>query len=575
MAHGRYSLIRKLATGGMAEVFLARPSDSADASQLLVVKRILPHLAGDLDFVTMFLNEARIAVRFNHPNIVKVFDLGREQDGYFIAMEYVDGADLGSLVRRAASSGRALPLELHLFVASAMCAALHYAHTARDERGRPLSVVHRDVSPQNVLVARDGAVKIVDFGVARAADQASTTRAGTVKGKVAYMAPEVACGLAFDHRVDQFATAMVLYEHLTGVRPFKRENDLATLNAVLRCEIAPPSKAAPFVPADLDRLLLKGLARSPEDRYPDSAAFGRAIDQYLAAHGLAPTAEELGRRLCAILDEPVTDESALEEISLGSLSAETVGPALPEAVGDPTPATLAPAGDATPATLEAPVGPSAEPQRPSRDAPPPLPPRASARRRISARALAAAAAALAIASGGATPQARSAARSLFQRLAGGLPASLPSEEPAGLARLTVESNVPVEVFLGDDDLGPTPLADHRVPAGALQVRLVNARFGIERNLALAARPGEAVVRRERFGMGRVRFRADPECEVFIQGELVAHAPGPALDYYEGTYDIECRNEALGASARARVVISALPSPPAEVTFAPSPVAAAP
>src|SRR5688500_10673044 len=240
---GKYQLLRKLATGGMAEVWLARQMGIEDFRRNVVLKRILPHLAEDVEFVQMFLNEAKIAARFTHPNIAQIYDLGAEAGSYFIAMEYVHGEDLGRIMRKAWSSGQWLTKPLAVRIISLACDGLYYAHTRADEHGRPLKVVHRDVSPQNILVSFDGSVKLVDFGIAKAADQASLTKSGAIKGKFAYMSPEQASGKPLDNRSDIFALGLVLYELLTGVRPIKRETELATLQAALECKIEPPSAA--------------------------------------------------------------------------------------------------------------------------------------------------------------------------------------------------------------------------------------------------------------------------------------------------------------------------------------------
>ncbi len=243
--YGRYTLIKKLATGGMAEVFLAKQRGLEGFEKLLVIKRILPHLADDEEFVQMFLNEARIAARFNHPAIVQIYDLGKQDDTYFIAMEFIHGEDMGRVMRKCWSRGHWIPHALSLLTIARVGEALYYAHNKTDEQGVPLRVIHRDISPQNILVSFDGTVKLVDFGIARAAGHASSTRSGAIKGKFAYMAPEQASNKAIDHRTDIFATGLVLYEMLTGVRPLKRETDIGTLQAAMECRIEAPSAISP------------------------------------------------------------------------------------------------------------------------------------------------------------------------------------------------------------------------------------------------------------------------------------------------------------------------------------------
>src|SRR3954465_10671044 len=189
---GRYTLLSKLATGGMAEVWLARQSGIERFEKKLVIKRILPKFAGDAEFKEMFLNEARIAAQFSHPNIVQIYDLGEVGGTYYIAMEYVHGQDLGRVVRRARSLRQTIPLHIAVRIIALSCEGLYYAHTRTDDAGLPLKVIHRDISPQNILVGFDGSVKLVDFGIAKAVNSAAMTKSGLIKGKLSYMAPEQA-----------------------------------------------------------------------------------------------------------------------------------------------------------------------------------------------------------------------------------------------------------------------------------------------------------------------------------------------------------------------------------------------
>ena len=195
---GKYQLIRKLAMGGMAEIHLARQLGFEGFEKKLVVKRILPHLAENKEFVQMFLHEARVAARLNHANIAQIFDLGNVDGSYFIAMEYIHGEDVRRVTKQAEATRRELPVALTLRIVADACAGLDYAHKRLDEQGRPLDIVHRDVSPQNILVSFDGSVKVVDFGIAKAADQATVTRSGVLKGKYSYMSPEQAAGKQVD-----------------------------------------------------------------------------------------------------------------------------------------------------------------------------------------------------------------------------------------------------------------------------------------------------------------------------------------------------------------------------------------
>ena len=283
--YGQYELVKKLATGGMAQIYLARHRGIEGFERLCVVKRILPHLAENDDFVQMFLDEAKIAARLNHPNIVQIYDLGEQDDSYYIAMEYIHGEDLRRMWRRAEQRGDALPVPLVLRIIADAASGLDYAHKRTDASGRPLNIVHRDISPQNILVSFEGTVKVVDFGIAKAADKATHTRSGVLKGKYSYMSPEQAGGSRdVDRRTDIFALGVVLYELLTGQRLFKRNNDVQTLQAVMTCQVQPPSQANERVPRSLDEVVLKALTQSPEDRYGDAMAFQLALENWLIEH---------------------------------------------------------------------------------------------------------------------------------------------------------------------------------------------------------------------------------------------------------------------------------------------------
>ncbi len=282
--YGNYQLIKRLAMGGMAQIYLARQRGPEGVEKKVVVKRILPHLGENQEFVQMFLDEARIAARLNHPNIVQIFDLGAQDDSFFIAMEYIHGEDLRRVWKKADRAGTPIPVPLVCRVIIEACAGLDYAHKKTDAQGKPLGIVHRDVSPQNILLTFDGRVKVVDFGIAKAADQATVTRSGVLKGKYSYMSPEQAAGQKLDCRSDIFALGVVLYELLTCNRLFKRATDMATLQAVAECELLPPSQVNPRVPKDLDAVVMKALTRRPEERYADAAQLQLALEDWLAGH---------------------------------------------------------------------------------------------------------------------------------------------------------------------------------------------------------------------------------------------------------------------------------------------------
>ncbi len=276
---GRYELLAPLGKGGMASVFLARLRGPSGFEKLLAIKRIHPALTEDPRFVDMFLDEARVAAALQHPNIAQVFELGHEGPVYFLAMEYLHGEHLGDVLGRAAKDGAPLPVELACWIVARVAEALHHAHEATDALGRPLSIIHRDVSPQNIFVTYAGNAKLTDFGVAKASSNVVETDTGTVKGKFAYMAPEQALGHEIDRRVDVFALGTVLWEALAGRRLFRAATDAQTLLNVTRCEVPPLPPIRREVSEDLDSIVQCALAADPSGRFETAGALARALSR--------------------------------------------------------------------------------------------------------------------------------------------------------------------------------------------------------------------------------------------------------------------------------------------------------
>ena len=286
---GKYLLQRKLAEGGMAEVFLAKQSGMEGFEKPVVVKRILPHLGSDQRFIDMFVHEARVAARLSHPAIVQIFDLGKVDDQYFIAMEFIHGEDLRTIAKHADQLGRRPPLPLLVRIVADMLGGLHYAHTRAGPDGKPLGLVHRDISPQNVLVTYEGGVKLVDFGIAKATQSHSDqqTQAGLLKGKFAYMSPEQCRGKKLDARSDVFTVGILLWELVTWRRLFRRDSDLATLVAVADEPIPPISSVLPEVPPELDMICMRALARPLDERYPSAQAMQNDLEALVRKYGWA------------------------------------------------------------------------------------------------------------------------------------------------------------------------------------------------------------------------------------------------------------------------------------------------
>jgi serine/threonine-protein kinase len=279
MRLGPYELLRRIATGGMAEVYLARRAGPHGFQKLVAVKRILPQYASDPDFVAMFIDEARVCARLGHPNIVQVFDFGEQDGELYMAMEYVDGTTGARLIRAGANRGEEIPLDVCLHTTLSVLRALDYAHSARDDAGRPLSLVHRDVSPGNVLIDRSGAVKLTDFGIARAAEIERRTDAGQLKGKLGYMSPEQVLGRDLDARSDIFTVGIVLAEMLI-LRPlFSGGRELDVLLRIRDADVAPIDRAGVRVPDDVRAVLFRALARDPALRWPSAGAFADALEE--------------------------------------------------------------------------------------------------------------------------------------------------------------------------------------------------------------------------------------------------------------------------------------------------------
>jgi eukaryotic-like serine/threonine-protein kinase len=288
MVLGRYELLLPIAQGGMATVWAARQRGTRGFNKTVAIKTMLPALTEDPQFEQMFLDEAALAAKIHHPNVAEILDLGEQDDILYIVMEWVDGEAL-SIIHKATRKNQAqVPLRLAMRTAVQACAALHAAHELRDENDTPLLLVHRDVSPQNILVTYDGIVKLVDFGVAKAVGRAGgETNAGQLKGKVPYMSPEQARGGMVDRRTDIFAMGIVLYKLTTGLHPFMGENDLVTMRNIISRPLLPPRVKNPTYPTDVEQILVKCLQKDPDKRYQTMAELGQAVDRALAAMGHA------------------------------------------------------------------------------------------------------------------------------------------------------------------------------------------------------------------------------------------------------------------------------------------------
>ncbi len=312
---GKYELLERLAIGGMAELFLARSSAQHGFEKTVVLKRILPSYAEQADFVQMFLNEARLAAGLHHPNIAQVFDFGEDDGDFFFTMEYVAGRNVRQLV--GASQRVSIPLALGcaLYIIENVAAGLHHAHEHRDADGTPLQIVHRDVSPSNVIVTYEGNVKLVDFGVAKIAALGPSTLAGSLKGKVSYMSPEQCRGELVDRRSDIFSLGTLLWELTTGRRLFGDSSGLALLKRVEAADVPRPTSLVPNYPPDLEEIVLKALAREREDRFPTALDFRVAIEDFVYQHRIPLTST----RLSAYMDSLFPADGRQSASMMGAL----------------------------------------------------------------------------------------------------------------------------------------------------------------------------------------------------------------------------------------------------------------
>lgn len=290
---GPYKLIERISVGGMAEVYKATEHGVEGFERTVAVKRILPHIAEDDEFITMFKDEAKIAGQLNHGNIAQIYNLGQQGDSFYIALEYVAGKDLRNIFTRCQQQGRPMPIAQACFVVMKICEGLDYAHNKRDKHGRHLNIVHRDVSPPNILVSYEGEVKLIDFGVAKAAGRVSRTQAGILKGKFGYMSPEQVRGMPLDRRSDVFSLGVVLYEVLVGNRLFQGDTDFATLEMVRTVDVALPSSKNPEISKDLETIIMKSLSGEPETRFQTAMELHDELQAFMFQHGMFYSRKDL------------------------------------------------------------------------------------------------------------------------------------------------------------------------------------------------------------------------------------------------------------------------------------------
>lgn len=605
---GKYKLIRRIGLGGMAEVWLARVTGPGGFSKTLVVKTVLEHHAQNQDFIAQFFDEARLAALLTHPNIAQIFELG-EQDGvHYIAMEYVRGKDLHVIRKEAVARGDGLPFPLLARIACGVCEGLHNAHELTDDQGKPLGLVHRDVSPENILVSYDGVVKIVDFGIAKATINQVTTKAGIFKGKLRYTAPQRLLDLPIDRRDDIYSFGAVLYKTITGHVPINADSDGAMIKAILDGEFPPPREIEPSIPDEFEAIVLKAMAWDPNDRYATTREMQQDLERYIATAGQPVTTFDISQLLRKLFAEELEKAHTLNPPEEETRS-EAVDPGTVVGLGGQQRDVPAQAGT----ILGHPV-----------DNRPPLPvpesePRAETQmlmagwkpsrfRGVAAFALVVLLLATGVIIGAWAPWRDSGAisaegSSLAQSHAvgggplvpeaieeqaeedtgppstprdtntGGLfgpaPRPLDSAADASLAHLadggidgasaqpatgTLVLRGPPGCagHLGDEELGDLPLT-RALPVGEQEV-VVRCSSGARRELDLVIRAGDETTETVRLGEGSLQILVRPWAEVYIGGQKRGITPMAPLSLTEGRYAVRLVNNDLGVSETRRVRI---------------------
>ncbi|MBK7864902.1 MAG: serine/threonine protein kinase [Archangiaceae bacterium] len=528
---GRYLLLERIAVGGMAELFIAKVQGEAGFEKLCVVKRVLPHLAQDPEFIAMFLDEARIAARLNHPGVVQIFDLGKVGPHHFLAMEHLLGEDLASLLKAGTARGLLLPAPVAAHLIASAAEALHFAHQAADEAGRPLHIVHRDVSPANLFVTYAGTVKVLDFGIARAASRSRHTQDSSVRGKLAYMAPEQAAGKVVDARADVWSLGAVLHELLTGRALFEGGSPIETTTRVVSLEVPPPSATVPGLSPLLDAIALKALQRPLELRYASAEQMRADLQRYLATveHVSTASVGEAVKKLCG----PERLQSKLKQHAESlTISMRARPGGTEELAADPGEAALAP-------TVVHPPAPRAPPRR--------WPPLAAA-----------AIVLVAVGSGAAAllrPGPPAAAGPEVSQVLAAPAAAVPSDvrppqpapvaEPAAApvpapvkaaaATLVVTSNLPAVVTLDSERLGSTPLRRSAV-AGAHQLT-VSAPGGASYTRTVTLKEGAEYKAPVVFRKGTLNVNVTPWADVWLDGVAFGQTPIAGRSVWEGVHTL--------------------------------------
>jgi len=523
----------------MAELYLASSTGPKGFKRRVVLKKILPQYADNPSFIEMFLSEARIAGQLSHPNLAQIYEVSEADGTYFITMEYVDGPNLRTLRNKARQTGKPIPPFLAARIMAYACDGLGYAHEFKDpETDQPLRIVHRDISPDNIVISAGGAVKVLDFGIAKAATQIHTTKTGVVKGKVAYMAPEQLARQPMDHRADIYALGVVLYELLAGARPYDGSNELQLLHSRMTGQpIIPLATRRPDLPESISDIVAKALEREPDQRYQTCRELQRALENLIHQSTLPIGTQEIAKLVADLQAEP----------DWGKLPASAPPPSAPE------PPRRSQASEITTDSYPAPPRPKDAPTDPR--PPPPRP-------RRSPLPIAAAAAVVVIGLGVGTyralrsePAAPQPAPPVAPKAAEAPPAAPDAggaESPKS-AWLSIESVPPANIRIGQQ-VHRSPWAGEVEP-GEVKIEVFDEEKGFSRKESIKLAPGERRAKQVKVGKVEVTFRSTVEAKVFVDGRPMKGANGDLTpiktELWEGWYTVrfQCPDGAMNQQVK--------------------------
>jgi serine/threonine-protein kinase len=562
---GKYELIRKLAVGGMAEVFLAKSGGAMGFTKTVVLKRILPHLADDPRFVEMFLREAKIAAELAHPNVVQIFDFGESEGRYFIAMEYVDGPNMRALVKRSVDARAPIPLPMVARLISYACEGLGFAHGFTDpETGQVKDIVHRDISPDNILISRTGAVKVADFGLAKALNSQNLTQAGMLKGKIPYLAPEQIRGKNADRRTDIYALGVTLYELVTGRRPFEAENDVALMSAVAMEPPPPAQRHRPDLPAELGAVIDRALRKAPDQRFQTCREMQGELDAYLRQHDVTIGPFEIAayiNQADAIPRSPTGRHFPAaggpgEQLPTRAERATPSAPSVPPPAAPPDPATAptvpSPARPPPQVARGAPRPPSSSAPRPASPSPP-VSPGPSALSGLSTRLKA-------------LVQEVPPERRPFLYGGAGVVGLLlvvlvllnmgGEESFGGQSVLIVDAVPPGLIKVNEREMGRTPKTLTTLPSGAVVVEVYDPDVPFSKKQLKTLSPGDNGTMRFILSREMVDLQVYPRAKVTIDGRTMGMTPLPPIPLYEGKHRLQLAYEGTSVETESEFVVRA-------------------